>query len=177
MKKNLIILTVFFILICILITGCSKSKGTPEDTINNFIQMHYIINKDNLDLYGKYYKNQGDYLEEITESYNCYNDVLTKNAFENFKGDRSGIFKFHTFYMNDCTSEVENINIKEVKEEDNMKCFNMSFKWIIKNESGATVKDFNIDKKIYLSEDHGSWFINEFNNFDYLDENFTLTSW
>lgn len=79
--------------------------------------------------------------------------------------------------MNDCTSDVENIEIKEVKEEDNMKCFNMSFKWIIKNESGDTVKEFNINKNIYLSEDHGPWLINEFNNFDYLDENFTLSSW
>lgn len=177
MKKKFLLCISISVLICILITGCNKDKGTPEDTINNFIQMHYVITKDNVDLYGKYYKNQGDYFDEITKNYNCYTEVLTKNAFEKFKGDRSGLLKFDSFYLNDCTSDVKNIEIKEVKEEDNMKCVNMTFKWIIKNKNDETVKEFNIDKNMYLSEDHGSWFINEFNKFDYLYKNFTLTSW
>lgn len=177
MKKMSLFLICFVAFFSMVTTGCTNSTGTPEDTINLFVEKYYVVDRSDLKMYESYYTGNHIPSKELTNDINSFNDVLTTTAFENFKSDRLDTYRFHILYLNNSTSEFQNLNIKEIKEEDGMKCFNFSLKWIIKNEDGEIIKEFDINRNLYLSDDHGSWLINEFNTFDVLCENLILTRW
>jgi len=64
----------------------------------------------------------------------------------------------------------------EKEKSDDMRRFNVKFNWIIKNDKDEIVKEHKVDKDIYLSEEHGSWLINQYNKLEILygDFNFNM---
>jgi len=55
-----------------------------------------------------------------------------------------------------------------------MRCFNVSFDWIIRNDEDEIVKEHKVDKDMYLSKENGQWLINEYNRFEIIYTDFVM---
>lgn len=172
MKSKLLnILIITFLLISTLVlVGCNSKEDKVEDTIKGFIEKHYVVDEEDIKMYHEYVTKgyvPGDKLSEDTKEFAEY---MTEEGYNDYEASLIFSHRLRQPYLKKCTVEVENLNIKEKEKSDDMRRFNISFDWIIKNDKEEIVKKHEIDKDIYLSEEQGNWLINQNNIFEILDE-------
>ncbi|MEW8994770.1 hypothetical protein [Clostridium sp.] len=166
---NIFIIT-FIVISTLVLTGCTSKEDKAEDIIRGFIEKHYVVDEEDIDMYHEYVTKgsvPGDKLSEDTKEFAEY---MTEEGYNDYEASLIFSYRLRQPYLKKCTVEVDGLNIKEKDKSDDMRRFNITFHWTIKNDKGETVKKHEIDKDIYLSEEHGDWLINQYNSFEIIDE-------
>ncbi len=159
---NIFIIT-FLVISSLVLAGCNSKEVKTEDIIRGFIEKHYVVDKEDIEMYHKYVTKgsvPGDKLSEDTKEFAEY---MTGEGYNDYEASLIFSHRLRQPYLKKCTVEVENLNIKEKEKSDDMRRFNISFNWIIKNDKEETIKKHEIDKDIYVSEEQSNWLINENN--------------
>lgn len=169
-----IFIIVFIVIATLALTGCDSKEDETEDTIRGFIEKHYVADKEEVKAYDEYVKNGYGIGDKLTNADKEYAEYLSEKGFEVYRTDGYFYNRLKELYAKNCTLEIENLKITEKEKSEDMRCFNVSFNWIIKNDKEEIVKEHKIDKDIYLSKENGQWLINENNRFEIIYPDFIM---
>lgn len=174
MIKKIISVMMLFMITGMFLVGCTPKKDDAEENIREFIERHYVADKDDLEACDDYVKNGSGIGDNLNKKDKELAEYMTEKAFDGYRMDRYLFYRFRLLYEKNCTSEIRDIEIMEKEKSDDMRRFNVKFNWIIKNDKDEIVKEHKVDKDIYLSEEHGSWLINQYNNLEILYGDFNM---
>ncbi len=176
MIKKIISAIMSFMMVGMFLVACTPKKDDAEENIRGFIERHYVADKDDLEACGDYVKNGIGIGDNLNKKDKEMAEYMTEEGFDGYRINRTLFYRFKLLYEKKCTSEIKDVEIVEKEKSDDMRRFNVKFNWIIKNDKDEIVKEHKVDKDIYLSEEHGSWLINQYNKLEILygDFNFNM---
>ncbi|MEG1256487.1 hypothetical protein [Clostridium sp.] len=171
-----IYLIMCIILVTLVLGGCSSPKDNAEETIKRFVEKHYVVDTEDLEMWNEYNANGVNPKSKLSKKAKTIAELMTGEAYNLYEINRTFGARIKYLCDENCRAEVKDITITEKEKSEDMRCFNIKFNWIIKNEQGEIVKEELMDKDMYLSDDHGKWLINHCNKFEiiYKDKDFII---
>jgi len=170
---NIFIIT-FLVISTLVLTGCNPKEDKAEDTIRGFIEKHYVADEEEVKAYDEYVKNGYGIGDKLTKADKEFAEYLSEKGFEVYRTDGYFYSRLKELYAKNCTLEIENLKITEKEKSEDMRCFNVSFDWIIRNDEEEIVKKHKVDKDMYLSKENGQWLINGYNRFEIIYTDFVM---
>lgn len=166
-RKIYVIISIILFILSNLLVGCSSEKDDSRENIEKFINKHYSITTENL-------KIDFDKPDQVSDHMKSFSKFMTNDGYESYKVNSPHTVSIKTAKNENFTAEIKEIKISETDKKDDMRCFDVSFVWIIKSVDNEILKEQAINKKIYLSKDNSSWKINQYNKFECIFKDITV---